>query len=184
MTDWTIAWVRKQYSVSIPGILADIPSWLYNIQYSQEVTHLLLKIQHIVGTEVGWITHSNWRVWLRLKQLGIKQRVQHVVGLVTITIIHSAIVRQGWDWLLVLLDNFSECLGVIWVHLTQWSIATLRFSQALLNSWFLFFKEQTIDLWKISSWVVVKILLKTQKKMTSINGLKVNTKIIKTCRTT
>jgi len=48
---------------------------------------------------------------LRLKQLGIKQRVQHVVGLVTITIIHSAIVRQGWDWLLVLLDNFSECLG-------------------------------------------------------------------------
>ena len=44
------------------SILADIPSWLGNIQYSQEVTHLLLKIQHVVGTEVGWITHSNWRV--------------------------------------------------------------------------------------------------------------------------
>jgi len=44
------------------GILADIPSWLGNIQYNQEVTHLLLKIQYIVGTEGGWITHSNWSV--------------------------------------------------------------------------------------------------------------------------
>jgi len=44
------------------SILADIPSWLGNIQYNQEVTHLLLKIQYIVGTEGGWITHSNWSV--------------------------------------------------------------------------------------------------------------------------
>ena len=87
---------------------------------------------------------ENRRVWLVEK--GIKQRVQHVVGLVTITISHSAIVWQGWDWLLVLLDCFPDCLWVLWVHLTQWSIATVRFWQALLNSRFLFFMERTIDL--------------------------------------
>ena len=47
----------------------------------------------------------------------VKEHVQHV-GLVTITISHSAIVQQDWDWLLVLVhefDSFPECLLVPWV---------------------------------------------------------------------
>jgi len=52
-----------------------------------------------------------------LPETGIKERVQQV-GLVTITISHSAIVRQGWDWLLAPVhefDTFLECLWVPWV---------------------------------------------------------------------
>ena len=107
------------------------------VQCSQEVTHVLLRTQNIIWTgEVGWITLSKWRVWL--VKARIKNRVQHV-GLVTITISHSAIDRvtglgllacscsQIWQFSGMSLGPLGLACGN-----NQQSIATVQF-QASLN---------------------------------------------------
>jgi len=116
LNSWVSEWVSEwggdtQSSIpKHPGWYTILATFFGNIQCSQVVTeHSTLSGQE----KVGWLTLSNWRVWLAKAR--IKESVQQV-DLINITytyyqpFCHHA---TCWNWLLVLAHAFSsfpECL--------------------------------------------------------------------------